>query len=175
MARLPTNFALSLWLGFLSVTGLSELAGLAGMSTLLGHALEAPAGQGMRGVFIAVVTLGTASLLACALAMINAADERRVRMGEVLAFGGIGIATSMVAAGLLFGEPFANVFDRIDLALWSVALSLLALGFDTVVHAPDDEADDLAFHKALLEIEASIPRERHDRYVKTPDASAGEV
>ena len=175
MARLPTNFALSLWLGFLGVTGLSEVAGLAGITSLFGHALEAPAAGGLKGAVVALSTLGTAAVLAFALATIHSRDEQRSVRGEVAAFGGIGIATSMVIAALLFGAPFANVFDRIDLALWSVALSLLALGFDAVVQAPDDEDDDLAFRKALMEIEASIVRERQNKFAGKVDTSEGQV
>lgn len=163
MQRLPTSFALSLWLGFHAVSGVSELANMAGVTALMGNPLEPPASTGIGSIFVAALTIGTAGVLAAALVLLNSANPRKTLRGEWLAFGGIGVSSAMVLAALLFGEPFAAVFDRIDLALWSVALSLLALGFDACLHAPDDEEDELAFRKALLQIEASIPRETRDK------------
>lgn len=166
MQRLPTSFALSLWLGFHAVTGMSELANMAGVTGLMGHALEAPASTGIGSVFVAALTIGTAGVLAASLVLLNSAKAARILRGEWLAFGGVGISSAMVLAALFFGPPFAAIFDRVDLALWSVAISLLALGFDAMLHAPDDkedEEDELAFRKALLRIDASVPREVRDR------------
>ncbi len=71
----------------------------------------------------------------------------------------------MVIAAALFGVPFAAVFDRVDLAFWSLGLSLLALAFDGCIFAPDEEGelDDISFRKQVAAISASIPRQRNER------------
>ncbi|WP_182087030.1 hypothetical protein [Aureimonas sp. ME7] len=85
-----------------------------------------------------------------------------MRRGELLAFAAIGICSSMVLAALIFGAPFAAVFGRLDLAFWSVGLSLLAIAFDACIFAPDaeDELDEIAFKRTVKAIEASIPRQK---------------
>ncbi len=71
----------------------------------------------------------------------------------------------MVIAATLFGAPFAAVFDRLDLAFWSLGLSLVALAFDGCIFAPDDEddMDEMAFRRTVAAINASIPRQTDTR------------
>ncbi|ALN73372.1 hypothetical protein [Aureimonas sp. AU20] len=158
MTRVATSFALSLWLGFHAVTGLSELAHLAGIDAIGGHALEpAAAGTPVASLFVAGLTLGTAGLLAVALRSLHGGTDRLRRQGERLSFAGIGICSAMVVAAALFGPPLAHVFDRVDLAFWSLFLSIVALVFDHAVFSADDRDDELAFRKALAAIERSVP------------------
>jgi len=165
MTRVATSFALSLWLGFHAVTGLSELAHLSGVEAIGGHALEPAAGANpAASLFIAGLTLGTAGLLAVALRSLHGGSDRLRRRGEQLGFAAIGICSAMVVAAALFGPPLAHVFDRIDLAFWSLFLSLVALVFDHAVFSAEDRDDELAFRKALAAIERSTPEptRRHE-------------
>jgi len=92
MTRVATSFALSLWLGFHAVTGLSELAHLAGMDAIGGRVLEpAAGGTPAASLFVAALTLGTAGLLAVALCSLQGGTDRLRRRGERLSFAGIGI------------------------------------------------------------------------------------
>lgn len=158
MTRVATSFALSLWLGFQAVTGLSELLHLAGVSEVGGYALEPAAGATpAASLFLAALTLGTAGLIAVALRSLHGSTDRLRRQGEHLAFAGIGISSAMVLAAFLFGAPLAHVFDRVDLAAWSIGLSLVALVFDHAMFTADDPNDEMSFRKTLAAIERSVP------------------
>ncbi|RIY03713.1 hypothetical protein D3218_02955 [Aureimonas flava] len=165
MKRIPTTFALSTWAGFLAVTGANEILHLNGHLAIGGVALELPAGTGPVSWGVAMLCIGTAALLAVGLIRVHAADEAEARRGELLGFAGIGICAAMVIAASLFGAPFAAVFDRLDLAVWSIGLSLVALAFDACIFAPDDEdeLDEIAFRRTVAAINASIPRRRDER------------
>ncbi|WP_427023184.1 hypothetical protein ACP4J4_11290 [Aureimonas ureilytica] len=158
MTRVATSFALSLWLGFHAVTGLSELAHLAGVTEIAGQPLEPAAGTTVAAsIFLAALTLGTAGLIVVALRSLHGATDRLRRQGEHLAFAGIGVSSAMVLAAFLFGPPLAQVFDRVDLAFWSIGLSLVAMAFDHAMFTADDPDDELTFRKTLAAIERSVP------------------
>lgn len=158
MTRVATSFALASWLGFHAVTGLTELANAAGVSGA-GLALGTAGGSGpLAALFVGGLTLGTSAVAGLALFRLHSRDPLRVRSGERLAFASIGISSAMVIAAALFGAPFAAVFERVDLAFWSLGLSLLALAFDHAMLTADDPEDELAYRKALVAIERSTPR-----------------
>jgi hypothetical protein len=163
--RIPTTFALSTWAGFLAVTGANEILHLNGHLAVGGVLLESPVGIGLVGLGVSLLCIGTAALLAVALIRIHGGTTAEVRQGELLSFAGIGVCSAMVIAATLFGVPFAAVFDRLDLAFWSLGLSLLALAFDGCIFAPDeeDELDEMAFRRTVAAINASIPRQRDER------------
>ncbi|KQQ91456.1 hypothetical protein [Aureimonas sp. Leaf324] len=160
MKRIPTTFALSTWAGFLAVTGANEILHLNGRAALGGVALEPSAGTGLVGWGVALLCIGAAALLAVGLIRLHGRDDVEIRQGELLSFAGIGVCSAMVVAATLFGAPFAAVFDRLDLAFWSLGLSLVALAFDACIFAPDDEdeMDEMAFRRTVAAINASIPR-----------------
>lgn len=165
MKRILTSSALATWIGFLAVTAGNEILHLNGHTTIGGVTLELPAAAGAVGWGVALLCIGTAALLAVGLIRVHSADEAQVRQGELMSFAGVGICSAMVIAAALFGVPFASVFDRVDLAFWSVGLSLLALAFDACIFAPDDEdeMDEIAFRRTVAAINASIPRQTDDR------------
>ena len=163
MKRIPTTFALSAWAGFLAVTGANEIFHLNGDVAIAGVALELPAAAGAVSWGVALLCVGTAALLAVGLIRLHGASDADVRQGEMMGFAGIGICSAMVFAAALFGVPFAAVFDRIDLAVWAIGLSLFALAFDACIFAPDDEDDELAFRRTVAAINASIPRKSDER------------
>ncbi len=163
MKRIPTTFALSAWAGFLAVTGANEILHLNGHLMIGGIALELPAAAGAVSWGVALLCVGTAALLAVALIRLHGGTDAEVRQGELMGFAGVGICSAMVFAAAFFGMPFAAVFDRVDLAVWSVGLSLFALAFDACIFAPDTEDDELAFRRTVAAINASIPRKGDDR------------
>ena len=135
-----------------------ELAHLAGVTEIAGQPLEPAAGTTVAAsIFLALLTLGTAGLIAVALRSLHGATDRLRRQGEHLAFAGIGVSSAMVLAAFLFGPPLAQVFDRVDLAFWSIGLSLVALAFDHAMFTADDPDDELTFRKTLAAIERSVP------------------
>ena len=160
MKRIPTTFALSTWAGVLAVTGANEILHLNGRAAFGGVALEPSAGAGLVGWGVALLCIGAAALLAVGLIRLHGRDDAEIQQGELLSFAGIGVCSAMVVAATLFGAPFAAVFDRLDLAFWSLGLSLVALAFDACIFAPDDEdeMDEVAFRRTVAAINASIPR-----------------
>ena len=160
MTKVASSFALSLWLGFYAVTGLSEVAHMAGVDRIGSLPLEpAAGGSWIQSGFVALVTLGAAVLMALTLIFLHSRNERIARRGEVFAFGAIGVASATVLAAYLFDAPFSHVFDRVDLAFWALYISVVALVFDQAMAVRDDEDDDLAFRKAL----AALERPSEDR------------
>ena len=160
MARVATSFSLSLWLGFHAVTGFSELAGLTGVQQLFGVDLEPVAGSNLAASALLVsLSLGLAAATAFALLKLQSSHDADVRNGEVMAFGTVGISAAAVLSALLMGGPFEAVFDRLDLAFWCVALTLVALVFDGAIYAAEDPDDEIAFRKALLAIDTSNHRD----------------
>lgn len=157
MSRMLSSFVVGAWGGFLAVTGLGEASHALGRSELFGIVLEAPSAGGVPAGILAALLLGVAGLMLVALVRIQSRHEGQVRQGELLAFAGIGVCAAMVVAAAAFGAPFAALFDRLDLAFWSVGLSLLALAFDAVIFEPGDADDEMAYRKALVSIEA-MPR-----------------
>lgn len=154
MTKVASSFALSLWLGFYAVTGLSELAHLAGINHIGSQALEPAAGATpVQSAFVALVALGAAGVIAATLAFLRSSNLLVARRGEAFAFGSIGLASATVVAASLFGAPFSHVFDRVDLAFWALFLSVVALVFDHAVTIRDDVDDDMAFRKALAALE----------------------
>ncbi len=108
MTKVASSFALSLWLGFYAVTGLSELAHLAGIDHIGSQALEpAAGGTAAQSAFVALVALSAAGVMAATLAFLRSSNVRIARRGEAFAFGSIGLASATVVAAYLFGAPFS--------------------------------------------------------------------
>ncbi|WP_062015967.1 hypothetical protein [Aureimonas sp. AU4] len=159
MIRLPSSFALAAWSGFHAVTALTQLTATSGREVLFGVPLDPPAAGGAEQGLLVVLSMGAAAIPAAALFHIHSRDAETVRRGEGLAFVGLGISFAFVLAALLFDAPFASVVSRVDLALWSVALTVLAFAFDNCLFAPDEPEDEMELRRALLALDASIPRQ----------------
>jgi peptidoglycan/LPS O-acetylase OafA/YrhL len=142
MRRLPTNFTLAGWAGFLLVAALHLAAapmlpisaGAGNPSGIDPAALLHP----VDGRF--VLLLVAAAPMLAALLLLNEGRTDRRALGERLAVAGLGLAAVLVMAA---GPALVDVDPR-GLAFWAVfGASLLAIVFDHLVtdESPDDEAD----------------------------------
>lgn len=159
MIRLPSSFALAAWSGFHAVTALTQLAATAGRDVLFGIPLDAPAATGPEQGLLIALSMVAATVPAAALFSLHSRHEETVRRGEGLAYVGLGLSFAFAMAAWLFGAPFASIVSRVDLALWSLGLSALAFAFDGCIYAPEEPEDEMELRRALLALDASIPRQ----------------
>ncbi|MBB3951122.1 hypothetical protein [Aureimonas jatrophae] len=159
MIRLPSSFALAAWSGFHAVTALTQIAASSGREMLYGVPLDPPAATGPEQGLLITLSMVAATIPAAALVFIHSKREETVRRGEGLAYVGLGLSFAFVMAALLFGAPFSSIVSRPDLAFWSLGLTALALAFDGCMFGIDEPEDEMELRKALVAINASIPRQ----------------
>ena len=162
MRRLPSTLALASWMGFLAVSATMRLAGTS--ETLLVHAdalrqlrLADPSTLFSRLDLTSLLLFGIASMLGCALYLLNEARTDRRYIGEGIGFCALGLVAVMAVA------PGTTVFsvDTGSAGFWGLLIcSLVAIGFDRLItdEAPDDEEE---FRAGMAFIAQAMARQTH--------------